>query len=281
MKIAIALFGIAREARRTMPTMQRHLIRPAAALGEVKVFSHLFRQDVVDNPRYGERGTISDEEYRPFDGYDNQFETPGECLPQTPFEDVKAFGDKYDNEFRTLSNVMHQLHSLRNVTLRVKAWSPDVVVFARPDLVYHDTFPAGLFTACAQNPRRCYVPDWEWYLGFNDRFAVCGREAYEAYGLRINRAVESCQVSGRPLEGEHLLHHALHASRLSIRTTDVRASRTRLGGKTVEENFVRFRNMSKWHWPELWWRRWLSAATNLDNDDLPGEPADDPREASC
>lgn len=268
MKIAIAMFGIPREATRTMPTLREQLIRPACEVGETRIFCHLFEQERVDNPRQNEFGVLAAADYDQFKDFELALEPAGACLPDTPFEAVQAFGDWYENGFKTIANSMHQLHSLRRVTDMVTAWEPDVVVFARPDLIYHDPLRKALLVDASVHADRCYVPAWQWWRGYNDRFSICGRDAYRTVGYRIDEVVESCRADGLPFAGEHLLHHVLRTGRSGVRTTKLRASRARLGGTTHKECFAPLRETSKRHWPEMLWRNWLSAETNRKNSNL-------------
>lgn len=259
MKIAIAMFGIPREATRTMPTVREQLIRPASELGETRVFCHLFEQERVDNPRQNEFGILERSDYDQFKDFELELEPAGVCLPGTPFKAVQTFGDWYENGFKTVANSMHQLHSLRRVTHMIKAWHPDVVVYARPDLIYHDTLRKSVLVDASAHGDRCYVPAWQWWRGYNDRFCICGRDAYPLVGYRIDKVIDSCRADGLPFAGEHLLHHALRPGRSGVRTTTLRASRARLGGSTHRESFALLRDTSKRHWPEMLWRHWLSA----------------------
>ncbi len=238
MKIAIAMFGIPRGSSVTMPTIEEHFIRPAQAAGECRVFHHLYLQDRVINPRSGEEAAMPGDAYEPFEDFDGELEAPEHCLALHRFEQIKAFGDFYEDGFRSIRNLVHQLHSLQRVTRRVADWQPDVVLFLRPDLRYASGFSAAELERVAARPRRCVIPDWHWWSGYNDRFALCGSQIYRDYGERIDRVIEYCRSTGRPLHSERLVRYALQRGGASVRTTPAQASRVRVDGQVKPEDFA-------------------------------------------
>ncbi len=238
MKIAIALFGIPRGSAVTMPTIEEHFIRPARAAGECRVFYHLYLQDRITNARSGEDAAMPADAYAPFQDFDGELEAPELCLQQHPFDRIRSFGDFYQDDFRSIRNLVHQLHSLQRVTRRLAAWEPDVVLFLRPDLRYSAGFSAAELARVAARPRRCVIPDWHWWSGYNDRFALCGPEIFRAYGERIDCMTEYCRSSGRPLHSERLVRHALRRGHASVRTTRIQASRVRVDGQVKPEDFA-------------------------------------------
>jgi hypothetical protein len=236
-RIAIALFGIPRGSATTMPTLVQHFIGPARQIGDCRVFYHLYRQDRVVNARSGEDAAMPDDAYAPFAAFDGELEAPELCLEQWRFDKIQAFGDHYVDEFRSLRNLVHQLHSLRQVTARLTDWQPDVVLFMRPDLLYHGGFARATIADLCSHPRRCVLPEWHWWGGYNDRFALCGADVFRGYGNRVELALDFSQRTGRPLQAERLVRYALHRANASVRTTPIRANRVRVNGQMKPEDF--------------------------------------------
>lgn len=236
-KIAIAMFGLPRGSELTLPTIERHFAEPARALGEVRLFHHLYLQDRVTNARSGENSEMPRAAYAPFEAFDGELEAPEHCLSLYPLEAIKARGDHYQDGFRSIRNLVHQLHSLKRVTQRIARWQPDLVLFLRPDLHYEAGFGAEELAAALARPRRCVIPEWHWWGGYNDRFALCGAGIYRAYGERIDQALDFCKTSGRPLHAERLVRHALRSGGASLRTTPARASRVRTDSQIKQEPF--------------------------------------------
>lgn len=245
MKVAIVYFGIPRNTAMCYPSIEQHIYAQLPADFGVKSFYHFYDQQDVINPRSGEHGVLSKENYEPFSWMDGELELPGICLTRWGSDELKARGDVWKDEYRSFSNLIHQLNSLYRVTSRVEAYGPDVVIFLRPDLLYLDPIPVFAIRAAANKSKAVYIPNWQWWNGLNDRFAICGRQAYLPYGKRIERALEYCQRSGRALHAERLLRFVMADSGALLHTLDVRAARVRIGGEIVDETFSSTRSMGR------------------------------------
>lgn len=236
-KIAVAYFGIPRSSDLCFPSIQHQFLEPLAVIGEVRAFHHLYCQQRIENPRSGEAGSLAQENYAPFEDSEGEFEHPGQALRRWGYAELLTHGDRYGDDGRSLANLVHQLHSLHRVTSMVLTWRPDVVLFLRPDLYYHDPVELGVVQKCIKDPRMVYVPWWQPWGGHNDRFAVCGAQAYLSYGRRVEQAREYCVSKGLSLHAEELLEFALVRDAVRVRTFGWRASRVRLGGVMREESF--------------------------------------------
>ncbi len=164
-------------------------------------------------------------------------EEPEQCLVKYDLEAIKGFGDYYGDAFKSVRNLLHQLHSLKTVTNSVEQYQPDVVIFARPDLLYHDKIPSWVIRNAGAHGDRCFLPHWQWWGGYNDRFSVCGRNAHLHYGNRIDNILNYCRSANHPLHAERLLRQTLRANGVALRQLDVRASRVRIGDVVKEESF--------------------------------------------
>lgn len=242
MKIAVAFFGLPRCSSVSMPTIIQNLFAHFPNGSEFRCFYHFYQQNQVVNPRSGENGTLDESNYQPFMQYEGVMEDPQKALENLPFERLKLFGDIWKDDFNSLRNLMLQLHSLKQVTELCKNFSPDVVLFARPDLVYHDPVPSHVYLMAREYKDSVFVPNWQWGSGLNDTFAVCGRNSFEVYGTRLDDAVNYCEVKKEPLHSERLLKYALLKAKKDIYHLDVKASRVRLGGVIAKENFTPYKH---------------------------------------
>jgi hypothetical protein len=241
-RIAICFFGITRSLSHTLPSIEKNALRPARAAGTVRVYGHFFQQLSLTEVRSGESGTLDLDEHRLLHLEWLRLEEPDRCLSQWDFEALKRFGDFWNNEFRSLRNLVHQQHSLDLVTQAALADGAEVCLFLRPDLRYHDSLGPALaraLRAARAGRNLVQLPDWQaWHGGYNDRFAVvAGQVAIAAYGRRAGRMGEFCAVTGRPLHSEQLLRFALDRAHVPVRTIRARASRVRLGGVEHAEDF--------------------------------------------
>lgn len=237
LKIAIVFFGITRALRLTLPSITAQLIDPARAIArEIRLCGHFFRQTGISNPRSGEMGELDPEEYRLLNLDAVEVEDPGACLDLYPMDQMQARGDIWRDDFASFRNLVHQLHSLKRATLLAEGFQPDIVIFARPDLLYHDSAAEHLDLLARAHRSFVLVPDWAQWFGHNDRFAlVKGAEGVAAYGRRADRMGEYC-ARGKRLHSERFLKYALGGQR--VRTMHMRASRVRASGLQVLEDFT-------------------------------------------
>ena len=129
------------------------------------------------------------------------------------------------------------MHSLNKVTELVETFNPDCVLYARPDLVYHDSIPEFYYQLSQQLENSVFLPEWQWGLGVNDRFAILGKLAYKSYGKRINKAISYCIEGNRPLHSERFLKYVLLKNQTEILILNTKASRVRINGDVVAEKF--------------------------------------------
>ena len=236
-RIAIGFFGITRSLKWTLHSIQKNIIEPARALGETRLFAHLYQQEHITNPRTGEDQSLDPNEYHLLGCDEVELEKPETCLVTANYEWILSRGDAFHDEGKSLANLIHQLHSLQQVGQMIKAWKPDIIILARPDLTYHDSFASVIDKQLKSSPTKITIPDWQWYGGYNDRFAVCGLESGRIYSNRIDLIPEYLNKTGGPLPAERFLRFNLHKAKISVRACSLRASRTRVNGKVIEENF--------------------------------------------
>lgn len=240
MKIGIGFFGIPRNTDLVFPSIQENILLPASKLGVVQPRFHLFKQTHVINPRSKENDQLAESQYHQFESFDGELQLPDDVAESHGLKEIMARGDAWGDNGRSLRNLLLQLHSLNRVTLQLEALSPDVVVFVRPDLRYHQSFETGLRFMLKSGEFCVRLPFWQWAGGYNDRFAVCGRAAFAVYGKRIEqiRAYLDAYPS-RPLHAERLLAFALNTAHIAVRRLKVRATRVRVNGQEVCEDFSR------------------------------------------
>lgn len=240
MKIAICFFGITRSLRHTFESISSNLLKPCRDVGDTENFCHFFQLGDINNPRSGERGELDRNEYKLLSPDWLQLDEPDQCLENYPIDRIFHYGDYWGDDFKSLRNLLHQLHSIKTVTQAVQSHDFDLVIFARPDLLYHDSIRRPLLRVVqSRNENEVCVPDWQhWEGGLNDRFAICkGADAIHAYGCRVDEALSYCEEYDAPLHAEKLLKFALDKMRIPISTMTTKASRVRFDGTMKEEVF--------------------------------------------
>lgn len=241
MKIGIGFFGLPRSTSITFTSIRDYILQPAAEFGVVLPRFHLYQQDRVINPRSHENDVLDPGQYHPFTAFGGELEPPEGVPERNGFAAIVARGDAWGDGFGSLRNLLLQLHSLRQVTLQLEALAPDIVIFARPDLRYHNSFePALKAMLDSRSKRTVRLPFWQWAGGYNDRFAICGKDAFAGYGKRIEQIQAYLKTyPARPLHAERLLRFVLDRELIAVRRLDVRATRVRVSGDEVREDFSR------------------------------------------
>lgn len=242
--IGICFFGITRSIPFTSHSILASVIDPASRSGKVTSSAHFFRQDRILNPRTGEDCMVIDGSECQLNLDELVWSSAGSSEIVTDLERLSEFGDAWGDDFASLRNLVHQLHSLKRVTALAERNSPDIVAFIRPDLNYHDSLYT-VFRKALKAHRSgksvVFAPDWQRWGGVNDRFAIAvGRDAALAYGNRIDYAREFCESRGQPLHSERLLAFALQRAGVPVVHIPHRASRVRANGVQSWEDFDRF-----------------------------------------
>jgi hypothetical protein len=247
-KIAIGFFGITRSLKWTLSSIQNQIFIPARKIGEVRVFAHLFHQDRIVNPRTGENNIVDPNEYKLLNCDEIILEKAGDCLSQRNYNLILSHGDAFQDNGKSLANLIHQLHSLEKVGSLISSWMPDVVILVRPDLIYHDSFFDLIKQHLSLSDHHISIPGWQLSGGMNDRFAVCGPKSAEAYSKRINLMHAYMNDSNKPLHSERLLRYALNKYPAIPIMTKIRASRIRSSGEVFSEDFGSISISKKIRW---------------------------------
>lgn len=245
LNIAVAFFGIPRNSRICFPSIQENVLAQLPSDSNVKCFYHLYKVDEVQNTRSGEQGELTADNYEPFETMTGQLTSTEGVLERWNFEQVKALGDTWADDYASLRNLIYQLNSLHTVTTMMESFNPDFVVYVRPDNFFHTPLPAYVFKHAEARRLNTYIPNWQWWGGLNDRLAICGRDTFVAYGKRIERIFDFNRVTGRKLHSERLLKFSLQQAGSRICTMDTQASRVRITGAFADESFSRKRGMGK------------------------------------
>jgi len=241
-KIAIGFFGITRSLKWTLTSIKKNIVQPAQQLGDVRIFAHLYYQTHIVNPRSGENDSLDPEEYRLLDCDEVNLEQPGRCLNEARYNWILSHGDAFHDEGKSLANLIHQLHSLQQVGRMIDKWEPDVVIMARPDLMYHDSLYNEIKKQLNRHKSCISIPNWQWFGGVNDRFAIGSRESCRAYTNRLDFIQAYIKKTGGPLPAERFLRYCLNEHGIMPRPMRTRASRIRANGTAVEENFLPISN---------------------------------------
>jgi hypothetical protein len=245
MRIAACFYGIDRSLRYTYESILTNVLNPVKSIGELKIFAHFFKQFTINNQRSEEENIKIEPAWDVLSSDSLTLEEPDTFIRPELLNLIMSYGDVYGDSGRSIRNLMHQLHSIRQAWNSAIEFNPDVVIFLRPDLIYHDNFIEQVKRAKQFASPAIYTPNWQqWLGGLNDRFAICnGSEAANAYATRISLIQEYCALnalekdSPKGLHSERLLYYAVLRSESFHHSTFLKASRVRATGYVVTEDF--------------------------------------------
>lgn len=257
MKIAICFFGITRSLSHTIQSIEKNIVEPARTLGDTRIFCHFFQQAEIKNQRTNEFGKLNTNEHVLLNPDLLLIEEPDKCLNHCGFDSISKYGSPQNDNHQSLKNLIHQLHSLDQAFKEARKWQPDVYIFCRPDLLYHDSIEKDLKKAVHRRQQHVTLPYWQQYRGYNDRFAICmGQKAAEAYATRLEKSLSYCRIKNKHLHAESLLRFSLGTESIPVYPMNVRASRIRFDGQSVQEKFDqtvgrRIESLSKMYFRQL------------------------------
>jgi len=248
LKIGIGFFGIPRASKITLPSISSNIIRPAQEIGKTIVHYHFYDQQHVYNPGANENNELDPENYELFNQFAGALERPEGIIEKYGIERIKSYGDAWNNNYSSLKNLILQLHSLQQVTIALLEESPDIVIFARPDLIYHDSMANEITSIMKDSKSAARLPAWQWCGGYNDRFSICNKHAIKPYGLRLSQIDRYLDTYNTPLHSERLLQFALDSATIKIKPIQTRASRVRTGGAIKDEKFNNAATLRRIRW---------------------------------
>jgi hypothetical protein len=236
-QIAIGFFGITRSLKWTAPSIKKNIIDPIRPLGNIMVYGHFYKIKFIKNKRSGENQPVhqNDDKNLKFD--ELLLENPDHILKKIDYKKILSYGDAWDDDGKSLSNLIHQLASLKRLAGLISKQKPDVVILARPDLYYRDSFLDVVKLHLKLPSYYVSVPHWQWFGGVNDRFAVLGYEAFLAYASRLDAVHKYLETEKKPLHSESFLWKTLIRNNIIISTMDIKAHRVRANGIELSEGF--------------------------------------------
>ena len=185
--LCICFFGLLRSFRHTAQSIDKQLFKVLEDEGiQHSVFLHTFAlKDPLYNPRSRDFNTTVDTDYKQLKPTVAIIEDQNEFDRFSDFESYNSMSDPFDDEFRSVRNILREGQSLKQVT-RLWVMSPikcSHVFYTRPDLYFETPF----------NVTELYrVTHLSWFTGayhefggYNDRFAFGDPEGMKIWGNRI------------------------------------------------------------------------------------------------
>tara|TARA_A100001015_G_C15039718_1_gene738838 strand:- start:201 stop:1007 length:807 start_codon:yes stop_codon:yes gene_type:complete len=236
-KTAICFWGITRYLEGTITSIRKNIFQPASKFGEFKVFCHFFNLKTLNNDRSGENNIYLENNWHLFKADKLLIDEPNffinDYLPH-----IKNYGDAFNDNYKSVRNLLHALYSLKKVFNSIEAYNADSFIFVRPDLIYYDSIEKYLYKSLITKKDNIFLPAWQPHYGFNDRFSICSsRNAATTYSQRINYAIDFCKANLEPLHSERLLKYVIKKNGCKVTFISSKASRVRANKIIKNENF--------------------------------------------
>jgi hypothetical protein len=236
MRCFVGFFGLTRSLPHTAGAIRTGFYEPLRQAGINSLRAgHFNLPATITNPRSGESGIIPDRAESALLDLDICWVEPQvHATIGAEYEAAHTFPDTFGDQYRSLDNLCHQLHSLERLWTMLEligVAEKDLVLLLRPDLLYLDTLnPTIDLAPLIGGSADLIVPSWQSWGGLNDRFAFCNGRAARIYATRIRLFADACLAMGG-MHAESFLRFTAHRHGLRIALTDLRAIRVRADGR--------------------------------------------------
>lgn len=232
--IAVCFFGLTRALKYTLPSININLEKIQEEGHTITKFLHTYDLKKLTNIRSNEKDIELDiHEYKllepDFFKITNQEEYLNKIKSNGDFDYYKRAGDPWNDDYKSLQNLLCQLNSLFLVTdMWVKSnINFDLIMYIRPDLRYN-TIILDDIHKCVKK-RKLSVPKYPIKNQLFDRFSISIPEYAKYYGYRIKDAREYVN-NNNSLHSETFLswvmrkHKVPYDEKLNLKGIRVRAS---------------------------------------------------------
>jgi hypothetical protein len=240
MRCFIGFFGLTRSLPHTVASIRAGFYEPLRQAGiEVLRAGHFNLPETITNPRSDEFAIVPDRAECALLDLDLCWVEPQtQSTIVAAFDTARGYPDFFGDQYRSLANLCHQLHSLErlwSVLQLLEVNDTDLVLLLRPDLLYLDVLDPALHLAPLRDRRAdLIVPNWQSWGGLNDRFAFCTARGARIYATRFRLFIDACQEMGG-MHAEAFLAFVAACHQLRVGLTGMRALRVRANG-TIAAN---------------------------------------------
>ena len=238
-RIAICFFGLTRSLKYTIDSIRNNIFKPLDNNNlKYDIYVHTYDLENENQDQY-EYNLLNPDFY----SITNQ----DEFLKSILIEEVIKYGDSWEDNNKSLKNLLCQLNSLKLVTNMWKDKTYDCVMYFRPDLLYHQPISIENIKYVIKNSllNDIFIPKWHAiYLpnrgigdhqGVNDRISYGTPLSMEHYGSRLDKVLEYCEKTKNPLHSECFVKYIIKSNNFIEHHIYEYASRVRYNGFMVIE----------------------------------------------
>lgn len=248
MNISINFFGLARRLDICSPSINQNIINPLKKLSNGGVFAingSFNHPKMLNNQRSKEIGIKFKCDYTliPFDSL--TIKNQEEIEISSYMQNFTKYNDFYNDNFSSHRNLLFQLFSLVDLEKVQDYENMDLFCFFRPDLIYHNELNTNKLVRsieCCDG----LMPKWQSHGGLNDRIFITKSSKMAKLFLSRIHAIKSFQsILKNNFSSEQLLGFVLKNKNFKIGDIDLQASRVRMSGEVIQENFYKNILLSK------------------------------------
>jgi len=213
MHIAICFWGICRSTDITIESIKRCLYEPLTKAGHTyHVYIHTFSLSTkLNNPRSAEHNiTLNNTLYQVLEPTRVLVEEQNSVDSTLNAPLYQTQTDPWFNNYITHTNHVRALYSLMQVTSMWSETVYDRVIYARPDVQFHNPLNLEWLNV---DKNTIVLPNFHGHP-INDRFALGSPNVMKIYGSRFKQALDYSKIN--PLHSETYLAYILESHNIVI-----------------------------------------------------------------
>jgi len=242
-RIAICYWGMTRSLRHVYKTHEEKLFSVLRAAGyDIDIYIHSWKTEKNLIWQHSSPVPIDYEEYKLLNPTKYKLDEQSTFLDSIAFSDYfyedlwkKHGNDRIFGEWipELVRNHLCALESQKRVTqMMMSSGNPyEYVLYMRPDVEVHNNFPVECLTKL--QPMDCCIPNYQHYVGYNDKFAAMRYEDCKEYSHRIDEIIDYRKNIGN-IRAERYVHYILTKYYKNIHQIDFKFTIVRPDGTLVK-----------------------------------------------
>ncbi|GAB6095718.1 hypothetical protein JCM14469_19710 [Desulfatiferula olefinivorans] len=236
MKVICVFFGIGRGLELSAPSIENKIIKPLIKLGcKVSIVYILNETKEISNVRSNELGKIPVVNEGVFNKCKIIRTTEELLLDNNILNFSKRFKDRFNDNYKSNSNLICQLSMLELANKSVDFSIYDKVILCRDDIYFADD-KVNLKNILNVSDSGPVVSLWHWHGGISERFVVCSPDAAKKICNRKNLIQEYFKKFSF-LHSESLQYFCFEKYNLIPHACNIKLIRCRINSKLHKENF--------------------------------------------